>query len=119
MKRIAWMVLAAVVLLIPMGCTQPASQQYLAATRTYTGTLAALTTLGRVGMVPLADLEAIEVVRVEIARSLDRMKASVLRGDRITAEWHLREINRMLDDMLMLRIRAEDRWATTEREAKP
>ena len=89
------------------GCSQPPSQQYVIATRSYTGTLGALTTLGKAGMIPLADLERIEVVRGKAAAGLDRLKAAVVAGNPITAEWYLREVNALLDELIVYQIRAE------------
>ena len=93
------------------GCNQTASQRYVAATHAYSGVLGALTTLSKAGMIPLADMERVEVVRVKAAESLDRMKAAVLAGDRIRAEWYLREANNLLDELLVLQIRGEQRKA--------
>lgn len=89
------------------GCSQPPSQLYVAATHAYTGTLGAITTLAKAGMIPLADMERIETVRGKAAESLDRLREAVAAGNPITARWYLAEVNRLLDELLVYQIKAE------------
>jgi len=93
------------------GCQLSGGQQYVIASESYTAAVRTITSLSKAGVIPLADIERVKVVSDRLDTALDEMRDAVVAGSPVAADWYYRQAQKLLDELIVLQMRAQARTA--------
>ena len=91
------------------GCQLSGPQQYIVASESYSAAVRTITTLSKAGIIPLADLERVQAVSDRLDAALDEMRDAVVAGNALAADWYFRQAQKLLDELIVLQLRAQTR----------